>query len=336
MTSPRRSGPDLRSWLRRPGDALPRASIGTVPILWNNVDVEELRLGTDAPTLLDEIARVGYEGTQLGAGLSRGCRADGAAPDHAGSGWPRSTSPCPRPRTGSRTGRWPTAASGCACSHDGDGDVLCVALDGSPERDAVGGPGRRRSSAPVHRRGLDRPGRRPPRAGGRDDRRRPSARLPSARRDVHRDAGRGRAAGGRHGPGPGRDLPRRRALPDRWRRSGQGAARAGRPRHACPPEGRRSVGPRAPRRAASSTALARPSGRASSPSSVRARWTCWVAFGRSRRATTRAGSWWSRTAAGRHRPRPRRSAGACSRTPFGSWDPRRRRPRVERALGPVS
>ena len=49
--------PDLRRTLRRPGDALPGASIGTVPILWNNVDIVELRLGTDAATLLDEIAR---------------------------------------------------------------------------------------------------------------------------------------------------------------------------------------------------------------------------------------------------------------------------------------
>jgi hypothetical protein len=49
MTSARATGPDLRSWLRRPGDALPGASIGTVPILWYNVDIAELRLGTDAP-----------------------------------------------------------------------------------------------------------------------------------------------------------------------------------------------------------------------------------------------------------------------------------------------
>lgn len=37
----------LRDRLRRPGDALSRASIGTVPILWNNVDVPELRLGRE-------------------------------------------------------------------------------------------------------------------------------------------------------------------------------------------------------------------------------------------------------------------------------------------------
>ena len=64
--------PDLRSALRRPGDALPRASIGTVPILWNNVDLADLRHGTDAPTILDEIARTGYEGTQLGIGFPGG------------------------------------------------------------------------------------------------------------------------------------------------------------------------------------------------------------------------------------------------------------------------
>ena len=58
-----------------PGDALPDASIGTVPILWNNIDVEELRYGTDAATILDEIRRVGYEGTQLGLGFPEGERA---------------------------------------------------------------------------------------------------------------------------------------------------------------------------------------------------------------------------------------------------------------------
>jgi inosose dehydratase len=48
------------------------ASIGTVPILWNNVDLADLRHGTDALTILDEIARTGYEGTQLGIGFPEG------------------------------------------------------------------------------------------------------------------------------------------------------------------------------------------------------------------------------------------------------------------------
>ena len=44
----------LRARLRRPGAVLGGCPIGTVPILWNNVDVAELRLGTPATDLLDE------------------------------------------------------------------------------------------------------------------------------------------------------------------------------------------------------------------------------------------------------------------------------------------
>ncbi|HEY7132528.1 MAG TPA: hypothetical protein VH440_09770, partial [Candidatus Limnocylindrales bacterium] len=51
---------------------LANASIGTVPILWNNVDIPELRLGTSAATVLDDIARTGYDGTQLGLGFPEG------------------------------------------------------------------------------------------------------------------------------------------------------------------------------------------------------------------------------------------------------------------------
>jgi inosose dehydratase len=137
------AAPDLRRTLRRPGDALPGASIGTVPILWNNVDVVELRHGTEAATLLDEIARTGFEGTQLGIGFptgtelrdglgARGLRlaevyaalvatVDGPAEGAAGEGRER-----------------------LALLEDGDGDVLCVALDGSPDRERTAG----RASAP--------------------------------------------------------------------------------------------------------------------------------------------------------------------------------------------
>src|SRR5690349_7143770 len=46
--------------------------IGTVPVLWNNVDVAELRLAATADTVLDEIARTGYDGCQLGLGFPEG------------------------------------------------------------------------------------------------------------------------------------------------------------------------------------------------------------------------------------------------------------------------
>ena len=72
LPASRFAGSDLRRRLRRAGEAFGRASIGTVPILWNNVDLAELRLGTDALAILDEIARTGYEGTQLGLGFPEG------------------------------------------------------------------------------------------------------------------------------------------------------------------------------------------------------------------------------------------------------------------------
>ena len=62
----------LRARLRSRGGVLDASPIGTVPILWNNVDVEALRLGTDATTILDEIARTGYDGCQLGLGFPEG------------------------------------------------------------------------------------------------------------------------------------------------------------------------------------------------------------------------------------------------------------------------
>jgi len=132
------TAPDLRQRLRRPTDALPGASIGTVPSLWNNVDVEELRLGTDAATLLDEIARLGYEGTQLGIGFPEGPQL-------------RVMLAARRIRLAEVYAALPATTSGPTADaleigrerlrllHEGGGDVLCVALDGSPDRDRWAG-----------------------------------------------------------------------------------------------------------------------------------------------------------------------------------------------------
>jgi inosose dehydratase len=130
--------PDLRETLRRPGDALPSASIGAVPILWNNVDLAELRHGTDALAILDEIARTGYEGTQLGIGFPEGealhdalaarrlrlaevylsipATVDGPTPEAMAIGRER-----------------------VRLLRDGGGEVLVMALDISPDRDVCAG-----------------------------------------------------------------------------------------------------------------------------------------------------------------------------------------------------
>lgn len=46
--------------------------IGTVPILWNNADLPELTPFVPADVVLDEIARLGYAGTQTGTGFPAG------------------------------------------------------------------------------------------------------------------------------------------------------------------------------------------------------------------------------------------------------------------------
>lgn len=48
------------------------ASIGYVPIVWNNADLYDLAPETAAETVLDEMARIGYEGTQFGRGFPEG------------------------------------------------------------------------------------------------------------------------------------------------------------------------------------------------------------------------------------------------------------------------
>lgn len=54
------------------GAGLAACPIGVVPILWNNVDVADLRAPIDAATVLDEIAAVGFDGCQFGAGFPEG------------------------------------------------------------------------------------------------------------------------------------------------------------------------------------------------------------------------------------------------------------------------
>jgi inosose dehydratase len=138
MTQLAPAAPDLRRTLRRPGDALPDASIGTVPILWNNVDLAELRSVTDAATILDDIARTGYEGCQLGLGFPTGeALQDALGPRGLRLAEVYASLPA------TVDGPTPDAVDGgrerLTLLEDGDGEVLCVALDCSPERGRTAG-----------------------------------------------------------------------------------------------------------------------------------------------------------------------------------------------------
>jgi inosose dehydratase len=117
---------------------LGRAPIGTVPILWNNVDVPELRLNASAETVLDDIARTGYDGTQLGLGFPDGDALHGVlaarglrlAEVYAAFG---------ATVAGPVDGSLDQVRERIRLLNDGGGEVLCIAFDGTADRDAFAG-----------------------------------------------------------------------------------------------------------------------------------------------------------------------------------------------------
>ena len=114
------------------------APVGTVPILWNNVDIAELRLGTDAETILDDIVRTGYDGCQLGLGFPEGedLRATLAARELRLAEVYASI-PCTV--DGPTAGALIEVRERLRLLAGGGGEVFCIALDGSPGRNEAAG-----------------------------------------------------------------------------------------------------------------------------------------------------------------------------------------------------
>lgn len=129
--------PDVRASLRRPDDALPRSSIGTAPMLWINAD-DAGRSGFDAATILDEIARIGYEGTQLGSGFPEGDELRDALA-RRDLRLAEVYVPLPATADGPTADALEVAIERIRLLRDGGGEVLCVALHRSPGRDEVAG-----------------------------------------------------------------------------------------------------------------------------------------------------------------------------------------------------
>lgn len=129
---------DLRTPLRRATDALPRASIGTAPILWRNIELSARREPTDALTLLDEIARLGYEGTQLGVDFPEGAALRQAL-DARRLRLAEVYAAIPTTVDGPAPGAKDSAMERLRLLEAGGGDVLCLAVDGSPDRERWAG-----------------------------------------------------------------------------------------------------------------------------------------------------------------------------------------------------
>lgn len=128
----------LRARLLRPGGILAESPIGTVPILWNNVDVATLRSVTDPDTVLDEIARVGYDGCQFGLGFPTGTALRRGLADR-GLRLAEVYASLPCDVDGPLPGGLAIARERLAILHDAGGEVLCAALDGSPGRSEAAG-----------------------------------------------------------------------------------------------------------------------------------------------------------------------------------------------------
>lgn len=124
--------------LRRAGDALPRASIGTVPILWNNVDLPDLVPPVDAATVLDEIARTGYEGTQFGNGFPRG-KALAAMLAERDLRFAEIYASLPCSVDGPAANAVEVGLERLAILDEAGGEVLVLALDGSAGRSQASG-----------------------------------------------------------------------------------------------------------------------------------------------------------------------------------------------------
>jgi inosose dehydratase len=93
----------------------------------------ELRLGTDAATILDEIARVGYDGCQLGLGFPEGAALRDALTER-GLRLAEVYASIPATVDGPTDDALAICRERLRLLHDGGGEVLVVALDLSPGR----------------------------------------------------------------------------------------------------------------------------------------------------------------------------------------------------------
>ncbi len=114
------------------------APIGYVPIVWNNADLFDLAPETAATIVLDEMARLGYDGTQFGRGFPEG---EELRATLAGRGLRYAE--LYSALTAGPDGLDPDASEVAHRDLDrlvaAGGEVLVVAIDGGGERDAWSG-----------------------------------------------------------------------------------------------------------------------------------------------------------------------------------------------------
>ncbi len=130
-------GARLRRQLAASGP-LAGARIGTVPILWNDVDSPAPRMRSDPEAILDAITRTGYDGTQLGAGFPEGDALRGVLAARE-LRLAEVYAAIPATTDGPTEDALADVRERLRLLVAGGGDVLCVAFDGTRDRDVVAG-----------------------------------------------------------------------------------------------------------------------------------------------------------------------------------------------------
>jgi inosose dehydratase len=115
-----------------------RVSIGYVPIVWNNADDPDWGPTVPHDVILDELARLGYEGAQYGRGFPEG---EALARELDARGLRLAEWYCPLPAgpNGLAGGAGEAARRTLERMVAAGGEVLVVALDLAPERDRWSG-----------------------------------------------------------------------------------------------------------------------------------------------------------------------------------------------------
>jgi len=135
---------------RSGAEPLADAPIGVVPIIWNNADLPGRGPLVPAPVVLDEIARLGYAGTQMGAGFPRGKElAHELATRHLRLAEVYAAVPCGA--DGPRSDAMAMGRERLRELHAAGGEMLVVALERTEERDAW--VGRAAAAPPLTERG---------------------------------------------------------------------------------------------------------------------------------------------------------------------------------------
>jgi len=115
-----------------------RADVGCAPIVWNNVDLPDLGDPVPADEVLDELARLGFAGCQFGRGFPDGARLASAL-ERRGLRLAEWYCALPADARGLTDAAAPLARATLQRLVAAGGEVLVVAVGGSPERDAFSG-----------------------------------------------------------------------------------------------------------------------------------------------------------------------------------------------------